>query len=102
MLSPSAPFRAEATVTGPVGFAETISTWIASGRIGETPAVAGVDLGERLGEERVVHPKVQESGPGDLRARIPGSSTTFSASSAAISRGERPRLRAACSATFVA
>jgi hypothetical protein len=27
MLSPSAPFLAEATVIGPVGFAETISTW---------------------------------------------------------------------------
>jgi hypothetical protein len=35
--SPIAPFRAEATVSGPVGFAETISTCIVCGRSAEPP-----------------------------------------------------------------
>ena len=59
----SAPLRAEATVIGPVGFAETSSTWIRSGLSRRAAAVVGVDLGEHLAEERIVTRRLRKPGP---------------------------------------
>ena len=102
MLSPSAPFRAEATVIGPVGFAETISTCTRSRGSAQPPPYSGSISAEQLAEEGVGHPEVQEPRPGDLGPLDLG-------------QLERPRRellgdlarrpagsRAACSATFVA
>ena len=69
--SPYAPFRAEATVIGPVGLAETISTCTVSRLLGRAAAVArpgGEDLGQRLAEPRRRQPEVDEARARDLRA----------------------------------
>ena len=58
--------RAAETTIGPVGFAETISTCTRSRPRRPAAAVALADLGERVEEERVADPQVDEAGAGDL------------------------------------
>ena len=98
--------RADETGIGPVGFAETISTWTRSRRSAPPPPYAVPvleDLGERRREPLVAEEEVDEARAGDLgaldhleRRRPPR------AISAAISRGGRRRAPASRSATFVA
>ena len=104
--SPYAPFRADATVIGPVGFADTISTWTRSAARPSrrrTPSPASRIARERVDEPRVGEEEVDEARAGDLGAldlgqRLPPQS----ASSAASSRGACRRAPASRSAAFVA
>ena len=76
---------------GPVGFAETISTWTRSRRSGEPAAVAVArleDLAERLAEPGGREPEVDEARPGDLGALdLVAARRPSPASSSASSRG---------------
>ncbi len=91
---------------GPVGFAETSSTWMRSGVSrgagSEAPPCLDDRREARRASQRVVHRDVQEPRARDVDRRDAFERATRSASSAATSRGGRRAPPASRSATFVA
>ena len=69
--SPYAPLRPSRPVIGPVGFAETISTWIrclASGLAGSEARPGAEHLAQRLAVPLARQPQIDEAWAGDLGA----------------------------------
>ena len=92
--SPNAPFRAAETTIGPVGLAETISTWTRSRRSAE-PAPKP-EPASRISAERLSEPARQQE-----RLRKPGPATSARSTTgrAAPRRRAPPRARAAACAS---
>ena len=90
------------TTIGPVGLAETSSTWIRARARRPASAVVLPHLAECLEEESVSEAEVDEPRPGDLRRLDLVPTPDRAASSSASSRGGLPTSFAVRSATFVA
>ena len=90
---------------GPVGFAETSSTWMRSG-VSAEPAPKRLPCSTTAASARPSQASstvmFRNPGPATSTAATPSSDATRSASSAATSRGGRRALPASRSATLVA
>ena len=103
--SPIAPFRAEATVIGPVGLAETISTWIVCGCSAEPPPYAcpAARISPSASPNQAgVSQRLTKPGPATSVRSTSSSPAAAAASSSPSSRGERRWTGASCIATLVA
>ncbi len=90
--SPYAPLRAEATVIGPVGFAETISTWMRSRRL--SAAEPNSSPASRISRERRGEPRRRSR----KRLTKPGPATSARSTGRAAPRPRRARPRAPAAA----